>query len=358
MSMTIKGIRVIGQTVFVGLALAQAGCSSSTNDAPNDAPVCTSLPPLAKKASYKVGFAQLYEENGPWRNANTASIQSEAAKRGHELVYDPGTNVDASLRAQDQVKRMEALIAAKVDVIILAPHDETVLAPVVVKARKACIPVFIEDRGVDKTIAIPGVDYVSNLGSDFRQEGVMTAQWLQAKTGGQAKIIEFEGTVGSSPGNLRKEGFDTTITSTPNMTVLESESADFDQQKAHDAALRLIPKNPSATVIYSHNDGMTFGILEAMAELNKVPGKDLLVVSIDGTKKATQDIIDGTVAAVTECNRKFGPLVFDAIEKYANGETLPLEIKNVDRVFDAAGDTSVNATTTSTSAAAYLPEAY
>ena len=91
---------------------------------------------------------------------------------------------------------------------------------------------------------------------------------------------------------------------------------------------------------------MSMGVIDAMTELGKVPGKDLLIVSIDGIRQATQAIIDGKIGEVSECNPKFGPIVFDTMVKYANGETIPLELKNVDRVFD------------STNAAAYLPEAY
>ena len=40
-------------------------------------PAWAQLPPLAKKASYKVGFAQT-DSNNPWRLAQTESMQSEA----------------------------------------------------------------------------------------------------------------------------------------------------------------------------------------------------------------------------------------------------------------------------------------
>jgi galactofuranose transport system substrate-binding protein len=77
-----------------------------------------------------------------------------------------------------------------------------------------------------------------------------------------------------------------------------------------------------------------------------VPGEDVLVVSIDGTKKATEYILDGKIGVVVECNPKFGPVAFDTMESYARGEKVPLQISNVDRVFDI------------TNAADYLPEAY
>jgi len=328
--------------IAVALAFAAGACGGSDGTTPTTGNVCPSLPPLAMKSTYRIGFSQLYEANGPWRDANTKSIMDEAAKRGYELIYHAGTTSDAS----EQVARMQELIDAKVDAIILAPHDETILAPSVVAARRACIPVFIEDRAVDQTIAVPGVDYVSYLGSDFRKEGEMTADWLIAKTGGQAKIIELEGTIGSSPGVQRKQGFDTRIATQTGMSILVSQSGDFNTQMGHDLTATLVPQYPTANVIYAHNDAMAFGVITALQEMGKVPGQDITIVSIDGTREGTQDIIDGKIAEITECNPKFGPVAFDTIEAYARGEQVPVVVKNVDRVFD------------SSNAADYLPEAF
>ena len=324
-------------------SLLLAACGGGSDDSDKDQQaVCTSLPPLAVKDSYKVGFAQLYEEKGPWREANTASMLAEAEKRGYEMVFDPGTKPEAG----EQVARVQALIDAKVDVIFVAAHDETILAPSVVAARRACIPTFLVDRAVDPSIAIPGEDYVSYLASDFREEGVLAAKWLIEKTGGVANIIELEGTVGSSPGVKRKEGFDKTIAGEDGMTILASESADFNEDQAYEATKRLVQEHPSVDVIYSHNDGMSFGVITALEEMGLEPGKDILLVSIDGTKKATQYILDGKIGVVVECNPKFGPIAFDTMEAYANGEDVPLRVDNVDRVFDI------------TNAADYLPEAF
>ena len=49
-------------------------------------PAFAQVPPLKKKDSYKVGFAQIVSNN-PWRLAETASMQDEAKKRGCQLVY-------------------------------------------------------------------------------------------------------------------------------------------------------------------------------------------------------------------------------------------------------------------------------
>jgi galactofuranose transport system substrate-binding protein len=337
MSKSTMAVRVV-----VACVLA-VGCGGGSEDpATTQGAVCAALPPLAVKDTYKVGFAQLWEDHGPWRDANTESMLSEAEARGYEMVFDPGTSSDPA----EQVQRMEALIEARVDAIFMAPHDETVLAPSVVAARRACIPTFLVDRAVDERVAIPGEDYVSYLASDFRKEGELAAEWLINATNGQAKIIELEGTVGSSPGVQRKQGFDELIANEPGMEILVSESADFNEQKGYEATLRLMRAHPTANVIYSHNDAMSFGVITALEELGKEPGEDVLIVSIDGTKKATEYVLEGKIGVVVECNPKFGPIAFDTMLDYANGADVPLRINNVDRVFDI------------TNAADYLPEAY
>jgi len=327
--------------VILGVAVL-AGCSSSSDKSGDDAALCDELPPLELKDTYRVGFAQLWEDHGPWRDANTASMLGEAEKRGYEMVFDPGTSADAG----EQVARMDALIEAKVDAIFIAPHDETVLAPSVVAARRACIPTFVVDRGLDPDIAIPGVDYVSYLGSDFRREGELAAEWLIDNVSGDVRLIELEGTIGSSPGVLRKQGFDERVASESRIEILASESADFNEQEGYEATLRLMKKYPTANVIYSHNDAMSFGVITALEELGLTPGTDVTIISVDGTKQATQDVIDGKIAVVVECNPKFGPIAFDTMEAYAKGEEIPLKVYNVDRVFDAD------------SAPDYLPEAF
>jgi ABC-type sugar transport system substrate-binding protein len=109
-----------------------AGCGG-TDEKEDTSAVCNELPPLAVKDTYRVGFAQLWEDHGPWRDANTASMLAEAEARGYEMVFDPGTSPDPA----EQVARMQHLINEKVDAIFIAPHDETVLAPSVVAARRA-----------------------------------------------------------------------------------------------------------------------------------------------------------------------------------------------------------------------------
>src|SRR5271166_6431513 len=134
-------------------------------------PAFGQVPPLKKKDSYKVGFAQIVSNN-PWRLAETASMQDEAKKRGVQLVY-----TDAQSSAAKQVADINSMIAQGVDFLFLPPREEKPLIPAVMNAKKAGIPVLLVDRSVDPSLAQPGVDFLAFIGSNFVQEGQRVADW-------------------------------------------------------------------------------------------------------------------------------------------------------------------------------------
>ncbi|EMS96284.1 sugar uptake ABC transporter periplasmic solute-binding protein precursor [Agrobacterium tumefaciens str. Cherry 2E-2-2] len=287
-------------------------------------------PPLAKKDTYKVGFAQT-ESNNPWRIAQTESMKAEAAKLGYQLVY-----TDAAGSAAKQVADVNSMIAQGVDVIFLAPREEKPLIPAVMAAKKAGIPVILLDRNVDQKLAKAGEDYVTFIGSDFVDEGKRVAEWLAKNANGKTKIIELEGTTGSSPANDRKKGFDETIKAAGGFEIVASQTGDFARDKGRQVAESLLQAHPDANVIYAHNDEMAIGAISAIEAAGKVPGKDILVLSIDGGKEAVQAVVDGTIAAVVECNPRFGPKAFETMARYAKGETIEPWVKNVDKFYDGS----------------------
>jgi galactofuranose transport system substrate-binding protein len=298
------------------------------------------LPKLKKKDKYKVGFAQT-ESNNPWRLAQTASMKDEAAKRGWQLVY-----TDAAGSAAKQVADVRSMIAQKVDVILLAPREEKPLVPAVMEAKNAGIPLFCIDRSVDPTMAKAGRDYVAFIGSDFVKEGQMAGDTFAKALGGKAKIIELQGTIGSSPANDRMKGFKDAISKNPDMVIVASQSGDFARDKGRQVFETLYQAHPEATALYGHNDEMSMGAIAAMEAAGKTPGKDIMIASIDGTKDAAQAVADGKIAVLVECNPHFGPKAFQSIVDYADGKKLPEWVVNTDRLF------------TKENIASYLPEAF
>lgn len=288
------------------------------------------VPALKHKDKYKVGFAQT-ESNNPWRIAQTDSMKAEAEKLGYQLVY-----TDAAGSAAKQVADVNSMIAQGVDLIFLSPREEKPLIPAVKAAEKAGIPVILLDRSVDPKLAQPGKDYLTFIGSDFVKEGQRVAEWLAKNADGKKKIIELEGTTGSSPANDRKKGFDDAIKAAGGFEIVASQSGDFARDKGRQVAEALLQAHPDADIIYAHNDEMAIGAISAIEAAGKVPGKDILVLSIDGGKEAVGLVAEGKIGAVVECNPRFGPKAFETMARFAKGEKIEPWVINNDKFYDGS----------------------
>lgn len=316
---------------LLAIALVAVGCgggsdssSSSTGTAPDTTP--TKAPTSGKKLV--VGFSQIGAESA-WRTANTQSIKDEAEKRGIELKFS-----DAQGKQENQIKAIRAFIQQQVDVIAFAPVVETGWKNVLQEAKDAGIPVFVSDRRPD----VPEDMYVTFIGSDFIKEGQMAGDWLAKATGGKAVIAELTGTPGSAPANDRAKGFRDAISKYPDMKIVVTQTGDFKRAQGLEVmeALLKSPDGAKITALYAHNDDMAIGAISAIEAAGKKPGTDIKIVSIDGIHDAFQAMIDGKENHVVECNPLLGPYLFDSIEKFKKGETLPKRQIIHDDEFDSS----------------------
>ena len=314
----------LGAALF---GLAMVGCG------PKDSSDSSSATGGAEKKKLVVGFSQIGAESA-WRTANTESIQSEAQARGIDLKF-----VDAQQKQENQIKAIKSFIAQKVDVIAFSPVVEAGWEPVLREAKDAGIPVVVSDRRPD----VPEDLYVTFLGSDFIKEGRTAAEWLAKATGGKGVIAELTGTPGSAPANDRKKGFDEVLANYPDMKVVFSQTGDFKRANGKQVmeALLKSPEGSKITALYAHNDDMAIGAIQAIEEAGKRPGKDIIIVSIDGIHDALQAIVDGKLNCSVECNPLLGPFLFDAIDALMAKKVLPKRTVIKDELFDATNAAKV-----------------
>ncbi|MCP9494524.1 MAG: ABC transporter substrate-binding protein [Pyrinomonadaceae bacterium MAG19_C2-C3] len=313
------------------LLVVLAGCAKQGGDSAGSGTSSTGSSAREKcKSGEKVivGFSQM-ENNGPWRIAETASIKSEAAKRSDKFELK---DTDARAQTSQQVSDVEDLIAQGVDVLFLAPKEYEGLAPALQAAREANIPVFLIDREAAGTV---GQDYVSFLGSNFIEQGKRAGEWLAQTTNGKANIVELTGTAGASVARDRAQGFRDAISKYPDMKIIASQTGEFTRSEGLRVMQNIIQsKGNEITAVYTHNDEMALGAIEALKAAGRKPGVDVIVISVDGQRTALEAIARGELNATVESNPRFGPLAFDTLEKYLKGETIPNKIILEDRFFD------------------------
>lgn len=282
--------------------------------------------PVKAKKSIVVGFSQIGAESA-WRTAETQSVKDEAAKRGVTLKFS-----DAQQKQENQISALKSFIAQDVDIIFLAPVVETGWEPVLKEVKRAGIPVVLLDRGVkvsDNTL------YSTLIGSDFVQEGRMAAEWLAKKTNGKCQLVELQGTPGSAPAIDRKTGFEEVLKKYPGMSIIKSQSGDFTRSGGK-AVMEAFIKSDGDKIqaVYSHNDDMAIGAIQALEAVGMKPGKKVVVISVDGVKAAFEAMIAGKLNATVECNPILGPIAFDSAESILAGKTVPKKVVIKDQLFE------------------------
>jgi simple sugar transport system substrate-binding protein len=278
--------------------------------------------------SVVLGFSQLGAESD-WRTANSESIKAAAKEAGIQLMFSNGQQSQ-----ENQIKAIRSFIANQVDVIAFAPLVESGWDTVLKEAKEAGIPVIITDRAIkteDENL------YVTLIGSDFKEEGKRAGRWLLEKMKdkkGKINIIELQGTIGSTPAIQRKEGFEEVIRSNPNMEINLSVSADFMRSKGYEEMELLLKQDMGKIdVLYSHNDDMALGAINAMEEAGLRPGVDIIIISIDANRGAFEKMIEGKMNCTVECNPLLGPQLMQVVEDLVMGKQIPKRIFVEESVF-------------------------
>ncbi|WGL16062.1 ABC transporter substrate-binding protein [Microbulbifer bruguierae] len=273
-----------------------------------------------------IGFSQVGSESG-WRTSFSESVKAEAEKRGIELKFS-----DAQQKQENQIKAVRSFIAQGVDAIMIAPVVETGWKPVLREAKRARIPVIILDRNID--VNNDGL-FLTRIASDFVEEGRRAAQWLMDETQGNCSILELQGTVGATAAIDRMKGFNEVIAGYPEAKIVRSQTGEFTRTKGKEvmeAMLKAESGGKDICALWSHNDEMAIGAIQAIKEAGLKPGEDILVVSVDGVPDYFKAMADGDANATVELNPHLGGPAFDVIEAYLKGE------RKLEKLITTTGD--------------------
>ena len=282
-----------------------AGCSDSP-----------SKEPPAGESVLIVGFAQLGSESG-WRVGNSRDVIDAAERAGIQLMYK-----NAEQKQENQIKALRSFIAYQVDVIALAPIVEDGWENVLQEAKEAGIPVLLADRYVN--VADESL-FAGFVGSDFLEEGRAAGRFLLEKAEGMeaVRIVEISGTEDSTPVKQRAIGFREVLEGDSRFEIIRSESGDFLRSKGKESMENILATTQNIDVLYSHNDAMTLGAIEAIEAAGLEPGKDIIIITIDGEQGAIDLLKQGKINCVVECTPMLGDMIMALAKKLAAGESIP-----------------------------------
>ena len=152
---------------------------------------------------------------------------------------------------------------------------------------------------------------------------------------GQANIAELQGEPGSSAALDRKAGFEEVLKKYPNMKIVITQTGMFKRAKGKEV-MEAFLKGQAGKInaVFAHNDDMAIGAIQAIKEAGLKPGKDIIVVSVDGIKDAFTALVAGELNYSVECNPLLGKDLFTAMKKAIKGEKMDKKLVMQDQAFE------------------------
>ena len=256
------------------------------------------------------GFGYLDETTGEYEGMEIDLGAMIAEALGYELiVMAPESEDDYAT----QTSMMEDFITQGVKGIAVCGINLDALIPAIQKANAAGIPVVMFNTITE----IEGADVYAYSGYNQYNGGANIADWVNAQTGGTAKVAIIEG-LPSDYTTQRMGGFvDRCAEAYPGIEVVATQPGDWVREKGMNAAMDMIQAHPEISVIYGLSDEMALGAVQACKQLNRT---DIICVGLDGNPNAFESVKAGELNATLSCGPvEIGANAIKALVEAING---------------------------------------
>ena len=293
-----RGIFGISRLVLVGAALSLVfglGSTAAQDATPAAGMSVEEIAAVKADQPYKLLAVVKTLSNEYWQTMERG-YQDAAAEKGVTIdVLSVPTEQDT----EQQLNQLQTALAQGYDAIMVSPITPTNLIPALVAANQAGIPIINVDERVDPAAAeAAGAKLTSVIASDNRDAGARAAQYMIDNIPNGGKVAIIEGKAGNQSGLDRKEGFQEAIEAAGNFEIVASQPADWDQQRALDAATNILQANPDLVGFYAANDTMALGVVEAARAAGKLD--QVVIIGTDAIPAALAAVqagdMEGTVA--------------------------------------------------------------
>jgi len=225
-----------------------------------------------------------------WNNY-VAFMKAGADQLGIDLVV-----LNCDNKADKLPKYVEDLVSMKVDGMIVVPYwagDKKALRD----SNAAGIPLIFTDCYSSVAPQTKYKNYIAFVGPSDKQAGYQMAQKLIAtmkpNASGKKVIGWVEGTPGTSVAIDRNAGLEQALKEHPDVAVAGKVNGNFVRDESMAAFESLYQAHPEITGVWAANGGTATGVMTALKNAGKVPGKDVLVVGMDLNPENVQAVKSG-----------------------------------------------------------------
>lgn len=246
-----------------------------------------SPPPARAAGPYKIVLIAGIASDAFYITMNHGA-QAEAQKEGATVQF---SGSPAAFSPSTQLPYLNAAIAQKPDLIIIAPTDKNALQEPIARAVAAHIPVVL----VDTTINDPSIA-VTAISSDNVAGGQRVAEALANAIGGKGKVGVVSVSPGVSTTDQRVEGFNKELTKHPAVQSLGVTFTGDDPTRANAVLKGLVAAHRDLAGAFATNVVTGDGVTAAARELG-LSGK-LKLVEFDAEPAQIEALKAGTITAL------------------------------------------------------------
>jgi ribose transport system substrate-binding protein len=252
--------------------------------------------------------------NNPFFDPMNNAAQQAAEDEGAQYSV-----VDARLDVGRQVSGVEQLIAQQVSAIILNPVDSEAVAPSVIAANDAGIPVITVDVNTTQG------EVVAFIASDNVEAGRMAGEWVVDELGDQGVVGIVDGSPITSF-QQRVEGFREVVEGAGFEVAAHLRATENSPEAFAAVSENMITANPNLQYIFTVND------IAALAAANAIEAAgrdDIFIVSVDGLGEVVDAIEQGQGpirATVGQQPGEMGRIAVETALAHLRGEDVESEI--------------------------------
>ncbi len=136
-------------------------------------------------------------------------------------------------------------------------------------------------------------NWIGSLVANDEEAGYWMAKALIAKLNGRAgSLLGFTGTRDTPAATLREEGLHRALLEHPEVKLEQLLYGEWSRQRAYTQAQLMLQRYPDVQLIWSANDEMAFGAMQAAQEMSKQPGKDIFFSALNNSEEVLQARMD------------------------------------------------------------------
>lgn len=222
---------------------------------------------------------------------------AEACAADYSDMFDITTFApETPFNIDQQIQIVENCIANNYDAIVITPCDSTGIIPAIEKCNAAGIPVVTPNTKSN------GGDILSYVGIDNYQVGYVVGEAMCEALNGSGNVLLMEGISGNSTSEDRKDGFTEAVKNYPNITLLDSQPADWDREKAMTVTENWLQTYNDIDAIFTMTKDMGLGSLQAIEAAGRTDEIMSVTFDIDDDVRAAMSA--GTLYATCNQNER------------------------------------------------------